>query len=87
MEPLITALKDEYEEVRYQAARALGNMKDARAVEPLIAALNEENPGVRTEAAKALGEIGDAWAVEPLIEALKDEDFNASDLTRKMRWS
>jgi HEAT repeat protein len=56
-----------------EAAGALGEIGDARAVEPLIAALKDKNSGIRYGAAGALGEIGDARAVEPLIAALKDK--------------
>ena len=59
--------------VRDAAAKALGKLKDARAVVPLIAALEDESTGVRREAAEALGKSGDARAVEPLIVALRDK--------------
>ena len=71
---LIKALgykKDEY--VRWYTARALGEIKDPRAVEPLIAALGDERSDVRQAAAEALGKIKDPRAVEPLIAALGDE--------------
>jgi HEAT repeat protein len=59
---------------RKNAADALGQIKDPRAVKPLIVALKaDRNPLVRTSAAKALGEIGTP-AVEPLIAALKEKD-------------
>jgi HEAT repeat protein len=73
---LIKALgykKDEY--VRWYTARALGEIKDPRAVEPLIAALGDERSDVRQAAAEALGEIKDPRAVEPLIAALKDAEW------------
>jgi HEAT repeat protein len=69
---MIAALKDEQYWVRHEAAQALGELGDARAVEPLIAALKDEYPEVREGAAQALGKIGEP-AVEPLIAALKDE--------------
>jgi len=62
-------------EVRAAAARALGGIKDPRAVEPLIAALKDEDSDVRKAAARALGEIKDPRAVEPLIAALEDEEL------------
>jgi hypothetical protein len=49
-------------------AKALGNIKDTRAVQTLIVCLNDENPSLRCESAKALGEIGDIRALEPLIK-------------------
>ena len=61
-------------QIRGEAARALGELKDARAVEALIAVLKDENAGVRSKAAEALGEIGDTRAVKPLIARLKDKN-------------
>jgi HEAT repeat protein len=57
---------------RRDAATALGEIKDPRAVEPLLLAVKESAAGVRSEAAKALGEIGDPRALQPLVVALKD---------------
>ena len=59
--------------IRRDAARALGELEDPRAVEPLIAALGDERSDVRQAAAEALGKIKDPRAVEPLIAALGDE--------------
>lgn len=72
IEPLIQALKDENRYVRTKAAKALGNIGDARAIEPLIQALRDVND-VHREAAEALEKIGEP-AVEPLIQALIDID-------------
>lgn len=74
VEILIQKLKDEDPSVQTKAAKALGDIKDARAVEPLIAALKDNNWHVRLGVAKALGDIKDAHAVEPLIAALKDKE-------------
>jgi len=74
VEPLIQALKDESWEVRWGAARALGEIGDARAVEPLIQALKDKYWNVNKKAEKALGKIGEP-AVEPLVQALKDESW------------
>jgi len=57
VEPLISALKDKDESVRWNAAKALGKLKDERAVEPLISALIDSNEVVRRAATKALEEI------------------------------
>jgi HEAT repeat protein len=65
---LIAALKDKDERVPWLAVKALGLIRDARAVEPLAAALKDKN--VQKSAAEALGLIGDARAVEPLTAAL-----------------
>lgn len=56
-----------------EAARALGNFKDPRAVEPLLKAL--ENPRFSNYhvVAEALGKIGDSRAVPGLIGAMNRE--------------
>ena len=74
LEPLITALKDEDPSVRSGAARALGEIGDARAVDPLIVALKDEDYSARSEAAHSLEQIG-LPAVEQLIAALKEDDL------------
>ena len=62
IEPLTTALRDEYSAVRDAAAKALGQLGDARAVEPLTAALGDEHSSVRKAAAEALDRLG--WKPE-----------------------
>ena len=57
-------------EVRGNAALALVDFRDSRAVEPLINALDDKERTVRYWAAFALGRLGDGRAVEPLIKAL-----------------
>jgi HEAT repeat protein len=74
VETIIALLEDQDWWVRYGAAEALGELKDARAVEPLIAALEDKEWSVRSDAAGALGELKDARAVEPLITALVDKN-------------
>ena len=76
---LIKALNHKIWQIRCDAADALGDMNDSRAVEPLIAALEDErdsvplnNCWVKMAAADALGQLGDARAVTPLIAALKN---------------
>jgi len=78
VKPLITALKDKNREVRKNAARALGEIKDRRAVKPLIAALDEEDKDFQEIVAEALGRIKDPRAIETLVFILnnKDEDEN-----------
>ncbi len=60
-------------QVRWRAARALGEMRDPGSVSLLAHALTDESPVVRWEAALALGEIGGRRAVEALLAALDDE--------------
>ena len=59
--------------MRSDAAMALGEIGDARAVEPLCAALKNSDKVVRMSAAAALVKIG-VPAVGPLCVALKDSD-------------
>jgi len=71
---LILALKNKDPKVQYDAAEALGDMRDYRAVEPLATALkNDEFSGVRWKAAEALSKIG-APAVAALIGSLRHDD-------------
>jgi hypothetical protein len=72
--------------IRYDAAQALGWLKDVRAVEPLIMKLREEDEMVyvRTAAICALGELSDARAVEPLITTLKDKKANLHPAAAEM---
>ncbi|MFZ2223144.1 MAG: HEAT repeat domain-containing protein [Candidatus Deferrimicrobium sp.] len=75
MESIIEALHHEDPNVRWEAARALGVIRDPRAVEPLIAALGDRDPDVRRKAALSLGKIRDPKAVEPLLAcSVKDEN-------------
>jgi HEAT repeat protein len=76
VDDLILHLKYGNDKVRADAAEALGNTSDERAVEPLIAALkNDTNSTVRGIAAWALGDREDPRAVDHLIDALKDEEW------------
>jgi HEAT repeat protein len=61
-------------ESREEAAEALGEIRDPRAVDPLIGALKDRDHEVREEAVEALGKIGDKRAVEPLNAVLGDPD-------------
>ena len=58
--------------MRASAARALGQLRDSRAVEPLIAALGDPDRNVSTEAIEAVVHIGDRRAVEPLAHLAWD---------------
>jgi HEAT repeat protein len=68
VESLVAALIDDNRRTREAAAKALGEIGDARAVEPLVLAL--EDGSCRKAAAKALATIGDVRAVEPLAHKL-----------------
>jgi hypothetical protein len=83
VDPLIAALKDSqlHPYVHREAAEALGEFGDARAVDPLLAALKDNKRNLGSYA-KALGKIGDARAVEPLIAAFKDQDLEMYAMDR-----
>jgi quinoprotein glucose dehydrogenase len=66
--PLIELLGNGDGEVRAQAARVLGDLREARAAPKLVERLRDPSPRVRMYAAIGLGRIGDAAAVEPLYE-------------------
>ncbi|SHG63136.1 HEAT repeat domain-containing protein [Streptoalloteichus hindustanus] len=78
---LVAALGPPHERnVRREAAFALGELNDPRALEPLVAALEDPALDVRVAAVKALGEIPDPRAVEAL-PALLD-----SVVAERQRW-
>lgn len=65
---LINALKDKNWQIRNDAAVALGDLGDLKAVGPLIECLKDKDKQrVRRAAANSLGKIGDVSAVNPLI--------------------
>ena len=64
-------LDDPDDEVREEAARALGRIGAAEAVEPLVRHLRDPHSTIRIPCARALGRIGDPRAVAPLIECLQ----------------
>lgn len=60
--------------IRAEAAIALGNMGDSRAVEPLINHMYDNESPMRWHAAEALGKLGDPKAIPVLLKALYDKD-------------
>jgi MFS family permease len=70
---VIRRLDDPDEEVREEAARALGRIGATEAVDPLIRHLRDVHSTIRVYAARALGRIGDTRAVPWLIETLAAE--------------
>lgn len=74
-EPLVLALADMQRQphVRVNAATALGQSGDLRAVKPLLTALRDESTEVCSAAAEALGKLKARSAVEPLLEALESD--------------
>lgn len=72
VEPLISVLSADEQEVRFVVIRVLGQLGDPRATTPLIECLRDDDHWTRRGAAWSLGEIGDPQAVRPLIDALGD---------------
>ncbi|CAM2152795.1 PBS lyase [Pararobbsia alpina] len=71
---LIASLEDPYWQVRIQAARALGRLRDPSAIAALTIALGHSISNLRKEAALALGEIADPDALPALEQAATDAD-------------
>ncbi len=69
VDALVPLLTDPDIDVRREAARSLGRLRDPAAVTPLLAALRDENSFVRRWAATALGELRDPRARDPLRAA------------------
>jgi HEAT repeat protein len=75
VEKAIKELKDPEAVIRREAAVALFDLNDTRAVDPLIEALNDSDAEVRANAASALGWLKDKRAVDELnVKLLIDED-------------
>jgi HEAT repeat protein len=81
METMIEALKHDDPNIRWDAARGLGILRDARAVEPLLCALGDPDPDVRRKAALALAKIRDHRAVEAL------QSCSMNDENQVVRWA
>lgn len=58
-------------EVRAQAAKTLGDLRDAESAAPLIAALGDAAPRVKFHAAEALGKLKHATASPALLAAVR----------------
>jgi HEAT repeat protein len=71
VEPLITVLKGEYQDMQRAEGKALEGIGPST-VEQLIALLKHKESLVRSSSAWVLGWLGDKRAVEPLVEAMGD---------------
>lgn len=69
IQSLIVALKDARWIVRWEAAKALGEIGDPAAIPALIATLDDQRGAIRWLAAEGLIDMGSV-AVEPLLQAL-----------------
>jgi HEAT repeat protein len=82
---LSQTLRSENALARRTAARALGEIRDGRAVEPLANVVQgDDDYAVRTAAVQALGQIKDQRAIWVLVNVLKLRDETDPDLQRKV---
>jgi HEAT repeat protein len=72
VEPLVNALNDKSRTVRWESAKALGQIMDPRSIDALVKALQDRLFDVRWLAAEALIAIGDK-SVKPLLQAIVDD--------------
>jgi HEAT repeat protein len=73
--PLAEFLRDPDVDLRVQAALALGEQRDPRAVPSLLDALNDVDTNVRYHAIEALGKIRATEAVDALLDVAESGDF------------
>lgn len=66
---LIRGLASHNSDARWEAAKALTEVRDERAIPALLDALRDDRPGVRWLAAQAVGEMG-RTALEPVLLGL-----------------
>jgi predicted Zn-dependent protease len=81
LEVLVAELQTGSSDAQWQAAEALGNLGDLRAVEPLINALSVQHWRVRCSAAQALGRLRDPRAVDALIALVNRRNI---DMTSRL---
>jgi HEAT repeat protein len=75
LSPLLELLTGPDSDLRMQAALALGEQGDRRAVGALIKALADDDTNVRYHAIEALGKLQAAEAVDALAEIAESRDF------------
>lgn len=75
LSPLVEFLKGDDADLRMQAALALGEQRDARAVPELLTALEDEDVNVRYHAVEALGKLRAADAADALADVAETRDF------------
>jgi HEAT repeat protein len=75
LSPLVEFLNGGDADLRMQAALALGEQRDARAVPALVGALEDEDVNVRYHAVEALGKLRAAEATDALAGVAATRDF------------
>jgi HEAT repeat protein len=77
IDPLLRAMRGRH--ARPGAVRALGLLRDGRAVDPLISLLRDPSPPLREAAAEALGNLNDTRAVPGLVACTQDPEQSVRD--------
>ena len=75
LSPLLELLTGPDPDLRMQAALALGDQRDARAVKALVAALQDDDANVRYHAVEALGKLQAVEGVDALAAIAESKDF------------
>lgn len=75
LSPLVEFLKDEDADLRMQAALALGEQHDERAMPALLGALEDADVNVRYHAVEALGKLRATGAADALASIAETRDF------------
>ena len=75
LSPLVAFLQGEDADLRMQAALALGEQREGRAIPVLMSALNDSDANVRYHAIEALGKLHALEAVEALTKIAEQRDF------------
>ncbi|NMB78692.1 MAG: HEAT repeat domain-containing protein [Methanomicrobiales archaeon] len=73
---LVAILSDEDKGIRRRAARAIGDIGDAKASPALMAAVRDPDAWVRLDVVRALGKLRTAAALDVLISELRDENID-----------
>lgn len=79
--PLIHSIKNEDEDLKIAAVRAMGELGNTRAVPTLIAVLSGTSPLLKIQAAESLGKIGDRSCLEALMKLAPSGDEELDEAT------
>ncbi|NCS33866.1 MAG: CHAT domain-containing protein [Microcystis aeruginosa G11-01] len=75
IEPIMTKLQDDNEEIRNKFAGALSYISDLKSQEILVELTKNDSISVQIAASKALANMGDKRAIDPLIILLESDDW------------
>ena len=83
IEPIMTKLQDENEEIRNKFAGALSYISDLKALEILFELTTHNLVSVRIAASQALANMGDERAITPLIVLLESNDWQIGNTAQE----